>query len=113
MTAHGTLIPDSHQRPCTFSMSTLDDVTTTGPPDDRVRVLDDDGSLLPGATVPDLSDEDLRAIYDDLVLARHFDERAVSFQRQGRIATYAPMAGQEGAQVASAHALGRDDWVFP
>ena len=73
--------------------------------EDVVRVLDADGRPLPDATVPDLSDDRLRAIYRDLVVTRRFDERAVSLQRQGRIGTYAPCAGQEGSAVGSTHAL--------
>src|SRR5699024_5467301 len=37
----------------------------------------------------------------------------VSLQRQGRMGTYPPLSGQEGAQVGSAHALADDDWLFP
>jgi len=83
------------------------------PSSDPIRVLDVDGQPLPGATVPDLSEPQLLAMYEDLRLARHFDERAVSLQRQGRIASYAPMAGQDGSQVASSHALADADWLFP
>jgi pyruvate dehydrogenase E1 component alpha subunit len=36
----------------------------------------------------------------------------VSLQRQGRIGTYSPMAGQEGAQFGSMYALSEGDWVF-
>ena len=79
----------------------------------EVRVLDPDGRVLPGARVPDLSDDGFETLYEAMVEARRFDERAVSWQRQGRIATYAPMSGQEGAQVASTLALTDDDWVFP
>ena len=79
----------------------------------EVRVLDPEGNLLPGATVPDLSDEALVTMYEGMKTARHFDERAVSWQRQGRLATYAPMSGQEAGQVASTLALTDDDWVFP
>ena len=75
------------------------------------RVLGPDGSPLPDATVPDLSDERFRAIYRDLVTTRRFDERAVSLQRQGRIGTYAPCAGQEGSAVGSTHALAADDLI--
>ena len=75
------------------------------------RVLGPDGSPLPDATVPDLSDERFRAIYRDLVTTRRFDERAVSLQRQGRIGTYAPCAGQEGSAVGSTHALADDDLI--
>ncbi|ACV46806.1 pyruvate dehydrogenase (acetyl-transferring) E1 component subunit alpha [Halomicrobium sp. ZPS1] len=82
-------------------------------PTDQVQVLDENGEVRDGATVPDLADEELVAIYREMKLARHFDQRAVSLQRQGRMGTYPPMAGQEGAQVASAHALSDGDWVFP
>ncbi|ELZ60579.1 MULTISPECIES: thiamine pyrophosphate-dependent dehydrogenase E1 component subunit alpha [Halorubrum] len=79
--------------------------------EDLRRVLDADGRPLPDATVPDLSDEEFRAIYRDLVTTRRFDERAVSLQRQGRIGTYAPCAGQEGSAVGSTHALAADDLI--
>jgi len=78
-----------------------------------VQILDADGNVRPGAEVPDLDDEELLAMYEAIVLARRFDQRAISLQRQGRIATYAPMTGQEGAQVATSYALAPDDWLFP
>ncbi|PSP67722.1 pyruvate dehydrogenase (acetyl-transferring) E1 component subunit alpha [Halobacteriales archaeon QH_8_67_27] len=79
----------------------------------EVRVLDPEGKRLPGARVPDLSDEALVTMYEAMRTARLFDERAVSWQRQGRLATYAPMSGQEAGQVASTLALADEDWVFP
>jgi len=85
----------------------------SGPQPERVQVLDEDGSVLEGATVPDLDGETLIEMYRTMRLARHFDGRAVSLQRQGRMGTYPPMSGQEGAQVASAMALSADDWIFP
>ena len=78
---------------------------------DVFRVLGPDGSPLPDATLPDLSDERFREIYRDLVTTRRFDERAVSLQRQGRIGTYAPCAGQEGSAVGSTHALADRDLI--
>ncbi|QAU12539.1 pyruvate dehydrogenase (acetyl-transferring) E1 component subunit alpha [Halorubrum sp. BOL3-1] len=94
-------------------------MTESGPNDgadpladeDVFRILDADGYPLPDATVPDLSDERFRAIYRDLVVTRRFDERAVSLQRQGRIGTYAPCAGQGGSAVGSTHALADDDLI--
>ncbi len=82
-------------------------------PTDRVSILDEDGGVREGSEVPDLSDDELVGIYRDLVLGRHFDERCVSLQRQGRMGTYPPMAGQEAAQVGSARALDDSDWLFP
>ncbi|MCY4729476.1 pyruvate dehydrogenase (acetyl-transferring) E1 component subunit alpha [Natronomonas gomsonensis] len=82
-------------------------------PDDRVRVLDEDGRVVDGAEVPDLSDERLVEMYRQMRLARHFDQRAVSLQRQGRMGTYPPLSGQEAAQIGSAAAMDDDDWMFP
>ncbi len=76
-------------------------------------MIDESGSVVEGAEVPDLSDDQLVEMYEHLRLARHFDERAVSLQRQGRMGTYPPLSGQEGAQVGSAFALEDEDWIFP
>jgi pyruvate dehydrogenase E1 component alpha subunit len=48
-----------------------------------------------------------------MLLARHFDERMLRLQRQGRIGTFAPIKGQEAAQVGSVAALRRTDWMVP
>ncbi|PSP32771.1 pyruvate dehydrogenase (acetyl-transferring) E1 component subunit alpha [Halobacteriales archaeon QH_10_70_21] len=80
-------------------------------PGDTVRILDADGRVVEGATVPDLEEAELAAMYAEMVVSRHLDERMVSLQRQGRLGTYAPLAGQEGAQVGSTHALADDDWI--
>ncbi|MGM0388804.1 MAG: thiamine pyrophosphate-dependent enzyme, partial [Natrinema limicola] len=82
-------------------------------PRERVQILDDAGRVREGADVPDLTEDELVEMYEQMRLVRRFDERAVSLQRQGRMGTYPPLSGQEGAQVASAHALDTDDWVFP
>ncbi len=82
-------------------------------PHERVQVLDEAGRVREGADVPDLSEDQLIEMYEQMRLVRRFDERAVSLQRQGRMGTYPPLSGQEGAQVGSAHALDADDWVFP
>ncbi|GAB3687745.1 pyruvate dehydrogenase (acetyl-transferring) E1 component subunit alpha [Salinarchaeum chitinilyticum] len=76
-------------------------------------MIDESGAVVEGAEVPDLTDDELVEMYEHLRLARHFDERAVSLQRQGRMGTYPPLSGQEGAQVGSAFALGDEDWIFP
>ncbi|GGL45780.1 pyruvate dehydrogenase (acetyl-transferring) E1 component subunit alpha [Halocalculus aciditolerans] len=82
-------------------------------PDDQYRILDTDGRVVDGASVPDLSDEEFVELYEYMKLARHFDQRAVSLQRQGRMGTYPPLSGQEGAQVGSALALRDEDWLIP
>ncbi|MDR9381924.1 MAG: pyruvate dehydrogenase (acetyl-transferring) E1 component subunit alpha [Natronomonas sp.] len=82
-------------------------------PRDRVQILDEEGTVREGATVPDIDDDSIVEMYREMRLARHFDGRAVSLQRQGRMGTYPPLSGQEAAQVGSAMALDDSDWLFP
>lgn len=82
-------------------------------PNKRVQVLDEDGRVRDGATVPELEEDELIEMYREMKIGRHFDQRAVSLQRQGRMGTFPPMSGQEGAQVGSVHALMDDDWLIP
>ena len=59
-------------------------------------------------------DEDLAIkMYENMMLTRMFDRKAVNLQRQGRMGTYAPYEGQEASQVGSALALSPNDWLFP
>ncbi|MFC7240353.1 pyruvate dehydrogenase (acetyl-transferring) E1 component subunit alpha [Saliphagus sp. GCM10025317] len=59
------------------------------------------------------SEETLLELYETQVLARTFDDKAISLHRQGRIGTYAPMQGQEAAQIGAAMALSDEDYLFP
>jgi pyruvate dehydrogenase E1 component alpha subunit len=61
----------------------------------------------------DLKDEDLREMYRLMALARRADLEATALQRQGELAVYPPLIGQEAAQIGSAFALGHEDFIFP
>ncbi len=52
-------------------------------------------------------------MFEKMLLVREFDGRGTSLQRQGRMGTFAPSSGQEGAQIGSALALHKDDWAVP
>jgi pyruvate dehydrogenase E1 component alpha subunit len=78
----------------------------------RIEVLDPQGNA-DEALLPPFSDEEFKRGYELLVLARAFDERALTLQREGRIGTYPSILGQEAAQVGSALAIDKRDWVFP
>ncbi|MFC6961250.1 pyruvate dehydrogenase (acetyl-transferring) E1 component subunit alpha [Halocatena marina] len=82
-------------------------------PNERVQVLDENGRVRDGATEPDLDEDELVEMYREMKIGRHFDQRAVSLQRQGRMGTFPPMSGQEGAQIGSIHALNAEDWMIP
>jgi 2-oxoisovalerate dehydrogenase E1 component alpha subunit len=60
---------------------------------------------------PELSDTELLLLYRTMVRTRAIDERAMLLQRQGRIGFYVPSFGEEAAQVGSAFAVDRDDWI--
>jgi pyruvate dehydrogenase E1 component alpha subunit len=70
--------------------------------------------VLDGDRVPDgLSDADLLELHRRMVLLRTFDERAVVYQRQGRIGTYAISWNHEAIQAGATFALADEDWIFP
>lgn len=76
---------------------------------DIYQILDDDGTVLSGATVPELSDDELVDMYCDLKRARLFDEKMMNLAYRGEIENYAPMAGHEAAQISSRYAIRTDD----
>ncbi len=62
---------------------------------------------------PELGEEQLRRMYEAMVLTRLLDGKGLNLQRQGRIGFYVPCAGQEAAQIGSSFLLREDDWTFP
>lgn len=61
----------------------------------------------------DISPEELRGLYRDMVLTRRVDTEATALQRQGELGLWAPSLGQEAAQVGSGRALAERDFAFP
>jgi pyruvate dehydrogenase E1 component alpha subunit len=78
----------------------------------RLDILDEKGQA-DASLIPSISDGKLKNMYELLVLARTFDQRALSLQREGRLGTYPSILGQEASQMASALAAEKDDWLFP
>ena len=62
---------------------------------------------------PDISEDILLKLHRTMVLARKFDERMLNLQRQGRIGTFAPIKGQEAAQLGTIAHLRPSDWMVP
>ena len=77
-----------------------------------LQVMDEQGNA-DEALMPKLSNEEVKKLYEMLVLIRVFDQKAFNMQRQGRLGTYIQFKGQEACQVGSAMALQDSDWVFP
>ncbi|WP_166845341.1 pyruvate dehydrogenase (acetyl-transferring) E1 component subunit alpha [Isoptericola sp. BMS4] len=107
------------------STPAVHDDTDTGAPagtDDVRRLLDRTGARHPDPALDrwladvDAGDEAaetlLRRMYADMVVSRRLDAEATALQRQGELALWPPLLGQEAAQVGSARALRDDDFVF-
>jgi pyruvate dehydrogenase E1 component alpha subunit len=82
-------------------------------PTGMARVLEPDGSLVPGHGLDvGLKREDLEEIYRLMVVARRLDLEGANLQRQGELALYVPYLGEEAALIGSAYALEHKDWIF-
>lgn len=77
-----------------------------------IQVLDERGEV-DKKLMPKFSKNQIKNMYELMLLTRAFDEKALLLQRQGRLGTYAVSRGQEAAQIGSALALKNDDWVVP
>ena len=77
-----------------------------------LRLLSVDGEGPDPSTLA-LTEEELRELYRLMALTRRADLEATALQRQGELAVYPPLIGQEAAQIGSAFALEESDWIFP
>jgi pyruvate dehydrogenase E1 component alpha subunit len=62
--------------------------------------------------VADIDGPALLRLYEDMVVVRRLDAEATALQRQGELALWPPLLGQEAAQIGSGRALRADDFVF-
>jgi pyruvate dehydrogenase E1 component alpha subunit len=82
--------------------------------DDGIRLLTPEGERLPHPEYRiDLDAGRLRSLYRDMAVARRFDAEGVTLQRQGELALWPSLLGQEAAQVGSVRALAEGDRAFP
>ena len=77
-----------------------------------ISILNEKGEL-DKALEPDIPEELLLRLFRTMHLARKFDERLLSLQRQGRIGTFPPISGQEAAHLGAAATLLSSDWFVP
>jgi len=62
--------------------------------------------------VQDITDEQLCSLFEDMTVIRRIDVEATALQRQGELALWPPLLGQEAAQIGSGRSLRGDDFVF-
>lgn len=78
-----------------------------------MEIVDKTGKLVSNEHDKEITEEQAKRFYYYMFRLRTYDKKGKALQRQGRIGTYVPFAGQEASQVGSALALAADDWMFP
>jgi 2-oxoisovalerate dehydrogenase E1 component alpha subunit len=104
-------VPPAGTDPVTETTSVA---SSTAPGPELVQLLTPEGERVshPDYDV-DLTDDEYRSFYRDLVLTRRIDVEATALQRQGELGIWAALLGQEAAQVGSGRALRPQDFAFP
>ncbi len=77
------------------------------------QILDKDGKVVNKEFEPNIDGETLVEMYKTMSLVRYADIKALQYQRQGRMLTFAPVQGQEAAQIGPMAALKKQDWLSP
>ncbi|MGP8000351.1 MAG: pyruvate dehydrogenase (acetyl-transferring) E1 component subunit alpha [Streptosporangiaceae bacterium] len=81
---------------------------------ETIQLLTPEGERAEHPDYPlELTTDEIKGLYTDLVLVRRIDTEAIALQRQGELGIWASLLGQEAAQVGSGRALGPRDMAFP
>ncbi|MDP9093796.1 MAG: pyruvate dehydrogenase (acetyl-transferring) E1 component subunit alpha [Actinomycetota bacterium] len=89
-------------------------VRAVHPEPDMVQLLTPEGQRVEHPDYPlDITDDEICALYRDLVLVRRIDTEAIALQRQGELGLWASLLGQEAAQIGAGRALRAQDMAFP
>lgn len=78
-----------------------------------LHILNKEGKVVNEELVPVIEDDKLLHMYKTMLLTRIADTKAMQYQRQGRMLTYAPNKGQEAAQIGSVAGIEGNDWLVP
>ena len=82
--------------------------------EELVQLLTPEGERI---TNPDyestLGGDEILGLYRDMVIIRRLCNESTSLQRQGQLALWAPVQGQEAAQIGAGRALAPMDFTFP
>ena len=82
--------------------------------EELVQLLTPEGQRIASADYESsLSGDEIFGFYRDMAIVRRICNEATSLQRQGQLALWAPVLGQEGAQIGCGRALEPSDFTFP
>jgi 2-oxoisovalerate dehydrogenase E1 component alpha subunit len=79
-----------------------------------VQLLTPEGERIASADYESsLGGDEIFGFYRDMAIVRRICNEATSLQRQGQLALWAPVLGQEAAQIGCGRALEPSDFTFP
>jgi pyruvate dehydrogenase E1 component alpha subunit len=71
----------------------------------HLQILDEQGKLDEALAKETLTPQDVRALFEQMLLYREFDEAAFKLQRSGRMGTFPQNKGQEATAIGMARAM--------
>lgn len=79
-----------------------------------LQILNEDGVLDESLAKDTLSDEQVKSLYEMMIVYREFDDAAFKLQRSGRMGTFPQNRGQEACTLGAAAAIQRGvDYLVP
>ena len=75
-----------------------------------LQVLNEKGEL-DKKLKPRLKNNEIKKLYEAMILIRTYDEIALKLQRAGRLGTYPSLHGQEAIQIGSSFVIKNEDWI--
>ena len=82
--------------------------------EEPVQLLTPEGERIASADYESsLGGDEIFGFYRDMAIVRRICNEATSLQRQGQLALWAPVLGQEAAQIGCGRALEPSDFTFP
>lgn len=104
------MYPGGAKIPFTVKLDTHDPQHTPVMP--CFRIMDEDGTIRPGAVDPDVGRDMALRMYTTMVRLQTMDNVFYDAQRQGRVSFYMTNGGEEGTHIGTAMALLPEDEVF-
>ncbi len=77
----------------------------------RLQIMNAEGEIVRQDLMPAIDPDKLMKMYETMSFQRMVDTKALQYQRQGRMLTYAPNLGQEATQVGTIAATETTDWM--
>lgn len=78
-----------------------------------LQIINEEGQLVNGSLKMAVNEDQLTALYREMVRTRTFDKKAIALQRTGKLGTYPSINGQEAISTAIGAAMRKEDVFIP